>query len=76
MARVDLSYIPDPVCIGCDTRAMDLDYIDAFRDSNENRADYIRREDGTLNISNGHFMCDSCYIKAGQPTAPGGWVAP
>jgi len=38
--------------------------------------EYVWQEEGTLNPSNGHFLCDSCYIAAGMPTAPGGWTAP
>jgi hypothetical protein len=39
-------------------------------------ADYVWQEEGTLNTSNGHFLCDECYIKAGQPSSPSGWVCP
>jgi len=37
---------------------------------------YVMREEGTLNRQNGHFLCTSCYIKAGQPSSPWGWTAP
>lgn len=29
--------------------------------------DYVWREEGTLNRATGKFLCDSCYIRAGQP---------
>jgi len=41
-----------------------------------NRVKYVIREEGTYNRQNGHFLCDMCYIKAGQPSSPHGWVCP
>lgn len=41
-----------------------------------NRAVYVINEEGTFNPSNGHFLCDECYIKAGMPSSPTGWVCP
>lgn len=39
--------------------------------------EYVLAEEGTLNSENGHFLCTSCYIKAGQPSAPfPGWKCP
>jgi hypothetical protein len=38
--------------------------------------EYVWREEGTLNMENGHFLCDDCYIKAGMPTSPTGWKCP
>lgn len=29
--------------------------------------DYVQQNEGTLNSSNGHFYCTSCYISAGTP---------
>jgi hypothetical protein len=37
---------------------------------------YVQAEEGTLNPQNGHFLCTSCYIEAGMPSSPAGWVAP
>lgn len=34
------------------------------------------RSDGTFNPTNGHFLCDECYIKLGQPSSPRGWKCP
>ena len=39
-------------------------------------AEYVRREEGTLNVETGHFACDDCYIAIGMPTSPRGWTAP
>jgi hypothetical protein len=38
--------------------------------------EYVRDEEGTYNPANGHFLCDECYIKAGQPSSPRGWRCP
>lgn len=38
--------------------------------------DEYAMEDGTFNETNGHFLCDSCYIKAGMPVSEHGWKAP
>jgi len=32
--------------------------------------------EGTLNQTNGHYVCTACYIKMGQPTSREGWKAP
>jgi hypothetical protein len=37
-------------------------------------AEYAR-DDGTYNSENGHFACDSCYIKLGMPSSRYGWTA-
>jgi len=37
---------------------------------------YVLEEEGTLNPVNGHFLCTPCYIAAGMPSSPTGWVAP
>jgi hypothetical protein len=36
----------------------------------EEREDYIREEEGTYNATNGHFLCDTCYLNAGMPSLP------
>ena len=83
--------LPDPLCTGCNTLARDLEeYQDATLWHNhaavqENDADvadiltieeYVRSEEGTYNKTNGHFLCTWCYIAAGVPSSPKGWVAP
>lgn len=66
-----------PLCIGCGLEPEEISvYVQAVRGSTQTPSEYVRRNEGTLNPRNGHFLCDSCYIDAGMPTAPGGWVAP
>ena len=69
-----------PMCIGCNKQPHEIsEYVDAANDEPEffnNAADYVRREEGTYNRANGHFLCTDCYIKAGEPSSPRGWVAP
>jgi hypothetical protein len=38
--------------------------------------EYVWQEEGTLNRENGHFLCTDCYITAGMPSSPRGWVTP
>lgn len=42
----------------------------------EEREEYVRTQEGTYNPSNGHFLCDACYIEYGQPSSPTGWKCP
>lgn len=69
-------------CAGCGQAPVDLDcYQLMLTDEDGNRlypdADaFVWAEEGTLNRRTGRFLCDDCYIKAGMPTAPGGWVVP
>jgi hypothetical protein len=42
----------------------------------ELREKYVLVEEGTYNPENGHFLCDVCYIEAGQPTSRTGWRCP
>jgi hypothetical protein len=68
-----------PVCIGCGKHPHELsEYVDAAREDGRGDADaYVRREEGTYNRENGHFLCTLCYVKAGMPSRPGrGWKAP
>jgi len=32
--------------------------------------DYVWEYEGTLNTDNGHFVCDTCFVKMGQPSSP------
>lgn len=49
-------------------------YVD--HEVGETPAEYIRENEGTYNRTNGHFLCDECYIAAGMPTISGGWICP
>lgn len=72
-----------PACQGCGKFPEELPcYADEVRHStgreptDEEVRDYVRREEGTFNAANGHFLCDGCYIRAGMPSSPTGWTCP
>ena len=67
----------NPICIGCQKQPHELEeYVEAAKED-EVSADYwVRTEEGTYNRENGHFLCTSCYIEAGMPSSPTGWIAP
>lgn len=68
---------PGPICTGCRKHPDQLsEYVSAAADAGISPDDYVRREEGTYNRENGHFLCTNCYIKAGMPSSPRGWVAP
>lgn len=63
-------------CTGCGKSPSELDeYIGAGEANGMTPDDYCWDEEGTLNRENGHFLCTSCYIKAGMPSSPRGWTA-
>jgi len=68
------------ICTGCGKHPDQLEeYIDAAAAEPEfytDAADYVTQEEGTLDPSNGHFLCTDCYIAAGMPSHPRGWTAP
>lgn len=73
----------DPICVGCAKRPHEIGgYRVACMESEEdNPSDddvrmYVIQEEGTYNRTNGHFLCDECYIKNGCPTSTSGWVCP
>lgn len=64
-------------CNGCRREPDEIpEYVFCARDEDISPVEYVQREEGTYNYTNGHFLCDLCYIKAGMPTAPMGWTAP
>lgn len=67
-----------PLCTGCKKHPDEIEeYQDPeIRDPNQSADDYVRAEEGTYNRENGHFLCTDCYIAAGMPSSPRGWVAP
>lgn len=80
---------PKPFCTSCKRHPADIpgytaeatNYYDALPPISvvlgaETIEDAYAREDGTYNPENGHFLCNECYVKAGMPTSPQGWVAP
>jgi hypothetical protein len=72
----------------CQRYATDMTYLDTFMFESEEdeaargpatpemRENYIITEEGTYNPLNGHFACDTCYIKIGMPSGPAGWRCP
>jgi hypothetical protein len=66
-----------PICAGCGREPNQIaEYRDAADDEGISANEYVRREEGTYNPDNAHFLCTECYIAAGCPTRPGGWQAP
>ncbi len=64
-------------CFGCKKHPSELDeYIEAVEGTEETPDEYVRSEEGTLNQETGDFLCTMCYIKAGMPSSPTGWVVP
>lgn len=77
MATTDRPDRPEAFCLGCKKSPNELsEYVSAARGAEMTPDDYVWKEEGTLNLENGHFLCTDCYIKAGQPSSPRGWVAP
>lgn len=67
----------DPICIGCMRRPHELEeYVEIARDEGISPVEYVIQEEGTLNPVNGHFLCTTCYIKAGAPSTASGWKTP
>jgi hypothetical protein len=68
-------------CAGCHKTPSELqEYIDAAKpecsgEENMTPDEYVWQEEGTLNRESGHFLCTDCYVKAGCPSSPRGWVA-
>lgn len=62
------------ICIGCGG-GPEL-YAQFAEEAGVTAEEYVRNEEGTYNPTNGHFLCDPCYVAAGMPSAPGGWKAP
>ena len=77
----------DPICVGCAKRPAELPEYDMLLEpedlegiTDERRAELRKeacmREEGTRNPENGHFLCNSCYIRNGQPSSSRGWICP
>lgn len=65
----------DPICGR--TPAQIDEYLPAYTGQDVSADDYVWHNEGTLDRDSGKFLCTSCYIKAGQPTAGrnGRWTA-
>ena len=68
----------DPICVGCARRPDEIAiYVEIAGDMGfASPAEYVVRDEGTYNPTNGHFLCDPCYIKNGSPTSSTGWKCP
>lgn len=65
------------ICIGCGKWPSALsEYSPESTGEDLTAEEYVWYNEGTLNRENGHFLCDQCYIRAGMPSSPHGWVAP
>lgn len=66
----------DPNCNRWASEMTELDWYikDAGSATEEEREQYIIREEVTYNHDNGHFLCDDCYSTIGM--RPNGWVCP
>jgi hypothetical protein len=74
---MERSLKPEPLCIGCNRTASNLDeYIEQGRENEMTPEAFVRAEEETYNSANGHFLCTKCYIEAGSPSSRNGWVAP
>lgn len=66
------------ICAGCNKRAEIGVYVTMAAEETEDDDfgqittpdDYVWDNEGTLNTTNGHFLCDDCYIKAGDAVEP------
>lgn len=65
-------------CQGCHKSPSELDeYIFMAEEENCTPEEFVwKEEEGTLNKSNGHFLCTDCYNEAGQPSSKEGWKCP
>jgi hypothetical protein len=76
------SHRPAQICVGCGKRPDELaEYVSAASEAHSGVTDmtaddYVWQEEGTLNPENGHFLCTDCYVRAGMPSSPRGWVTP
>jgi hypothetical protein len=83
---------PDPEirCGGCRKRPHEIpEYVEAAQmqtdamsmSTPEELDEYVRLEEGTFNEKTNRFLCDACYVAAGQPARPygdgtPGWTCP
>lgn len=67
------------ICTGCNKEPKEIpEFVECAAEENITPDEYVWQEEGTLNRSNGHFLCTDCYIKEGMPSLPypKRWVAP
>lgn len=65
----------DPYDPYCQQFATDNQSVQFGAEMEEQTPEEFAKDDGTYNPVNGHFACDACYIRLGQPSSREGWVA-
>lgn len=64
-------------CNGCGLPPRQIELLCAAGFLAQMSADeYVWQRESTLNRRNGHFLCPPCFVSAGSPTSPVGWMAP
>ena len=89
-ARRERPRDPVPMCGGCRRRPHAIpEYVEAAESMSEDLASvrdrfgleqamsaYVRRHEGTFNPETNRFLCDECFVKAGNPSTADGWQCP
>lgn len=66
-----------PICVGCARTPDEIPvYVEMGEVEQATATEFVLENEGTLNLTNGHFLCDQCYIKNGQPSSDRGWKCP
>ncbi len=72
-----------PYCPGCRQEASNIASVTAYaRMEGESPKEWVRKNEGTYNPNNDHFLCDKCFIseedrRGVRLAAPlGKWVCP
>ena len=66
-----------PICVGCGKKPSELrEYIDSAKEERCTPDEYVKSDEGTYNVINGHFLCTKCCIEAGMPSSRRGWKCP
>lgn len=72
-----VTHDPQPFCIVCYRLPSDImEYSPTLTGVDLSADEYVKKEEGTYNRENGHFLCTKCYIGLGMPSSSGGWTAP
>ena len=59
---------PEVVCIGCHKLPEQIPgCVQEASIENLTPDEWVRKEDGTYNRTNGHFYCTACYVEMGTP---------
>lgn len=68
---------PSPRCAGCGRVPADIPDLVSYLEPGQTADEYVREEEGTFDPATGAFLCDYCYVRAGQPSGafPHRWTA-